>query len=69
MIGIVLDGDMIAMLTFATAGAIILGALVVALVRAVRDQRRLERPPRERPLETPPPAPDDDGPAPPLHRE
>jgi hypothetical protein len=63
------DRSDILMLTFAVAGAILVAALAVALLRAVREQVRAERPPRERPLGTPPPAPKDDPPPPPVLRK
>jgi hypothetical protein len=55
----------IVMFTVAVVGLIVAIALGIALIRAVREEREV-RTPRERPLATPPTAPDGDPPAPPA---
>ena len=60
--------DSIVVATVAVVGAVVAVALLVALARAIREQLRAERPPRERPLADPPPAPRDD-PSPPALEE
>ena len=61
-----LDRNNIVMATMAIVGGIVLVALAVALVRALREEAREGRMPRERPLPTPPPPPEGDPPPPPT---